>query len=79
MLAKVSSCAVIGLDATPVQAEVDTEPGLFGLTMVGLPEAAVQESRERVRDAIANLGFFSQTDLPAASIGVSNRQGWNEQ
>jgi hypothetical protein len=41
MLAKATSCAVVGLDATPVEVEVDTARGLFGLTIVGLPDAAV--------------------------------------
>ena len=57
MLAKVKSCAVVGLEATPVEVETDTTPGLFSLTIVGLPDAAVQESRERVRAAIVNSGF----------------------
>ena len=58
MLAKVTSCAVLGLDATPVDVEVDTARGLFSLTIVGLPDAAVQESRERVRAAIVNLSLI---------------------
>ena len=58
MLAKVTSCAVLGLDATPVEVEVDTAKGLFSLTIVGLPDAAVQESRERVRAAIANSDLY---------------------
>jgi magnesium chelatase family protein len=58
MLAKVKSCAVVGLEATPVEVETDTTPGLFSLTIVGLPDAAVQESRERVRAAIVNSGFY---------------------
>lgn len=58
MLAKVNSCSVIGLDATPVEVEVDTARGLFSLTIVGLPDAAVQESRERVRSAVVNSGLI---------------------
>ena len=58
MLAKVTSCAVTGLDAFPVEVEVDTARGLFSLVIVGLPDAAVQESRERVRAAIVNSGFY---------------------
>ncbi len=54
MLAKVTSCAVIGLDGAIVEVEVDTSRGLPSLTIVGLPDAAVQESRERVRAAIKN-------------------------
>ena len=58
MLAKVQSCAVIGLDAEPIHVEVDIASGLERTTMVGLPDAAVRESGERVRAAIANSGYF---------------------
>ncbi len=58
MLAKVLSCAVIGLDAEPIRVEVDIASGLERTTMVGLPDAAVRESGERVRAAISNSGFF---------------------
>jgi magnesium chelatase family protein len=54
MLAKVLSCAVIGLEGAIVEVEVDISQGLPSLTIVGLPDAAVQESRERVRSAIKN-------------------------
>jgi magnesium chelatase family protein len=54
MLAKVSSCAVIGLDGALVDVEVDVSNGQPGFAIVGLPDAAVQESRERVRAAIKN-------------------------
>jgi magnesium chelatase family protein len=57
MLAKVTSCAVVGLDAALVQVEVDISRGLPGTTIVGLPDAAVKESKERVRSAIRNSGF----------------------
>ena len=58
MLAKVTSCAVVGLDGAIVEVEVDTSRGLPSLTIVGLPDAAVQESRERVRAAIKNSGMI---------------------
>ena len=58
VLAKVLSCAVIGLDAELVQVEVDIATGLERMTLVGLPDAAVRESSERVRAAITNSGFF---------------------
>jgi magnesium chelatase family protein len=58
MLAKVYSCAVVGLDGAIVQVEVDTANGLPSFVVVGLPDAAVQESRERVQAAIRNSGFF---------------------
>ena len=52
VLATVLTCAVIGLDGALVEVEVDSAQGMPGLTIVGLPDAAVQESRERVRSAI---------------------------
>ncbi len=58
MLAQVHSCAVIGLDAQAVHVEVDIASGLEKVTLVGLPDAAVRESSERVRAAITNSGFF---------------------
>jgi len=54
MLAKVSSCALIGLDGVLVEVEVDTSRGMPSLVIVGLPDAAVKESSERVRAAIKN-------------------------
>ncbi len=56
MLATVLTCAVIGLDGALVEVEVDSSYGVPGMTIVGLPDAAVQESRERVRSAIRNSG-----------------------
>jgi magnesium chelatase family protein len=58
MLACVHSCAVVGLDGVIVQVEVDTNQGLPGMVIVGLPDTAVQESRERVLSAVKNSGFF---------------------
>lgn len=57
MLAKVTSCAVVGLEGAIVEVEVNLSRGLTSLTIVGLPDAAVQESKERVRAAIMNAGF----------------------
>jgi magnesium chelatase family protein len=56
MLAKVRSGAIIGLDGAIVEVEVDISSGLPSFTIVGLPDAAVQEARERVRAAIRNSG-----------------------
>ena len=58
MLARVFSCAVLGLDGVIIEVEVDYTNGLPGMTIVGLPDAAVQESRERVQAAIRNAGFY---------------------
>src|SRR4030043_323757 len=57
MLAKGMSCAVIGLEGAIVEVEVDISPGLPSFTIVGLPDTAVQEARERVRAAIRNSGY----------------------
>ncbi len=56
MLAKVTSCALIGLDGALVDVEVDVALGLPSVTIVGLPDAAVKEAKERVRAAIKNSG-----------------------
>jgi len=56
MLAKVLACAVVGLEGAIVEVEVDIAPGLPSFTIVGLPDTAVQEARERVRAAIRNCG-----------------------
>ena len=66
-LARVKSCAIVGLDGSIVEVEVDIAPGLPSFTIVGLPDVAVQESRERVRAAIRNSGF----DFPQRRITVS--------
>ena len=57
MLARVFSCAVVGLEGVIVEVEVDYTNGLPGVTIVGLPDAAVQESRERVQTAVKNAGL----------------------
>jgi len=57
VLAKVNSCAVVGLDGAIVEVEVDIASGLPAFTIVGLPDAAVQEAKERVRSAIRNSGL----------------------
>ena len=67
MLAKVTSCAVVGLDGVLIQVEVDISRGLPSMTIVGLPDAAVQESRERVRAAIKNTGL----PFPAQRLTVN--------
>src|SRR5687768_10263100 len=57
MLACVRTAAVFGIDACPVQVEVDVSFGLSIFSVVGLPDASVRESRDRVRTAIRNSGF----------------------
>src|SRR4030067_2337362 len=61
MLAKVKSCAIVGLEGAIVEVEVDISPGLPSFIIVGLPDAAVQEAKERTRSAIRNSGFTFPT------------------
>jgi len=67
MLAKVFSCALVGLEGAIVEVEVDISPGLPSFTVVGLGDTAVQEARERVRAAIRNSGF----SFPSKRITVN--------
>ena len=57
-LARLQSRAPNGLDAPPVSVEIHLSGGLPSFTIVGLPEVAVWESRERVRSALINFGFY---------------------
>lgn len=67
MLAKVTSAALVGLDAHLVDVEVDIAGGLPQFSVVGLPDATVKESRDRVRSALKNSGFH----FPAKRITVN--------
>ena len=67
MFATLFSAALSGLDGRPIRVEVDVANGLPGLTIVGLPDAALSEARERVRSAIRNSGF----EYPARRITVN--------
>ncbi len=66
-LAKVRSGAVVGVEGIPVDVEVDIGSGLPAFNIVGLPDTAVQEARERVRAAIRNAGF----EFPLRRITVN--------
>jgi magnesium chelatase family protein len=58
MLAKISSAVNIGLESMPVEIEVHVAGGKPAFEMVGLPDKAVSEAKERVRAAITNSGFY---------------------
>jgi magnesium chelatase family protein len=57
MLAKVHSAAVLGIESYPIEIEVNAGWGQPAVIIVGLPDAAVKESRDRVKTAIENSGF----------------------
>jgi magnesium chelatase family protein len=67
MLFKTSSAALQGIDAYVVDVEVDIGPGLPNYTVVGLPDASVRESKERVKAALKNLGY----DFPPRRVTVN--------
>jgi magnesium chelatase family protein len=57
MLAKLNTFVLVGIDAVPVEVEVDAAAGLPKTILVGLPEAAVRESIHRIERALSNLGY----------------------
>ena len=67
MLACFRTAALFGVEACPVNVEVDVSFGLPSFTMVGLPDASVRESRDRVKSAIRNSGF----EFPPTKITVN--------
>jgi magnesium chelatase family protein len=71
MLSKVISCTILGIDGSIVSVETDIRRGLPSFSIVGLPESAVKESRERVSSAITNSGF----EFPLKKITVNLAPG----
>jgi len=67
MLAKVFSFGVLGIGAYPVEIEIDVARGLPAVTLVGLADTAIRESRERVKSALKNSGF----EWPQERITIS--------
>ena len=67
MLARILSGALLGIDAYPVEVEVDISQGLPQFATVGLPEGAVKESKDRVKSAIRNAGY----EFPVRRITIN--------
>ncbi len=72
MLSQILSCAIIGIEAHIVEVEVDIASGLPAFTMVGLPEAAVKESKDRVKSAIQNSGYFFPYEHITVNLAPAN-------
>jgi len=72
MLAVVGGATIFGIDAWPVRVEVDVAKGQPQFTVVGLPDTAVQESRERVRAAIKNSGFIFPLDRITVNLSPAD-------
>ena len=67
MVEKTYSMGLYGLEAFPVEVEADLSQGLPAFDVVGLPDAAVKESRDRVRSALKNCGF----EFPVSRITMN--------
>ncbi|MCG8637996.1 MAG: YifB family Mg chelatase-like AAA ATPase [Desulfobacterales bacterium] len=72
MISKMYSCAVRGIDAIVLDVEVDISFGLPVFNIVGLPEAAVRESKERVRSAIQNAGYTFPMDRVVVNLAPAD-------
>ena len=72
MLAKHNTFALVGIEAVPVQVEVDASAGLPKTILVGLPEAAVRESQHRVERALANLGYDRHTGRTVINLAPAD-------
>ena len=74
MLARIRTAALWGLDAFPVDCEVDVGPGLPGFVMVGLPDATARESRERVWPALRNAGLSPPDRRVTVNLAPADRR-----
>ena len=72
MLANVLSAAIVGVDAHLVDVEVDISSGLPQFSIVGLPDATVRESRDRVRAALKNSGFHFPVKKVTVNLAPAN-------
>ncbi len=72
MLATVSTYSILGIDAIPVEIEVDVHHGLPSVVIVGLPDCAIKESKERVRSALKNSGFTYPGDKITINLAPAN-------
>ncbi|RME02974.1 MAG: ATP-binding protein [Planctomycetota bacterium] len=67
MIANIKSVGLLGFEAHLVEVEVDISRGFSGIVMVGLPDASVKESKDRVRSALVNSGY----DVPQKKITIN--------
>ncbi len=74
MLAKVHSFGLFGIDAYPVEIEVDVASGLPSVSVVGLPDSSVKESKERVRSGVRNSGLDFPPDKITINLAPADRR-----
>lgn len=72
MLAKLRTFTLLGIDAVPVEVEVDAGPGMAKVILVGLPELAVRESVHRIERALHNLGYARPTGRVIISLAPAD-------
>ena len=72
MFSKVKSFSLLGLDGLKIEVEVDINVGLPSYDIVGLPDVAVKESKERVRSAIKNSGFSFPTNKITVNLAPAS-------
>ncbi|MDD5513377.1 MAG: magnesium chelatase domain-containing protein, partial [Candidatus Omnitrophica bacterium] len=72
MLAKIMSFGLLGIEAYPVEIEIDISRGLPAVTVVGLADTAIRESKERVKAAIKNSGFSWPPERITISLAPSD-------
>jgi magnesium chelatase family protein len=72
MLAKLNTFALVGIEAVPVEVEVDASAGLPKTVLVGLPEMAVRESIHRIERALANLGYDRPTGRTVINLAPAD-------
>src|SRR5262252_8007907 len=72
MLAKLNTFALVGIEAVPVEVEVDASAGLPKTVLVGLPELAVRESIHRIERALANLGYTRPTGRTVINLAPAD-------
>lgn len=72
MIAKTRTCSLLGIDAVPVEVEVDISSGLPYFAMVGLPDNIVKESRDRVKAAMLNSGYSFPMERITVNLAPAN-------
>ncbi len=73
-IVKLRSAGFLGLEVFPVEVQVDISPGLPFFNIVGLPDAAVKEAKERVRSAVKNAGFSFPNRRITVNLSPSDRR-----
>lgn len=75
MLAKLNTYAVVGIEAVPVEVEVDASSGMATTILVGLPEMAVKESIHRIESALVNLGYARPSGRIIINVASADLRG----